>query len=156
MAQLFFDVRSDADALWNLYGVTLANVYDLQLLEVAMKRSTGNTAPYVTGLGRVIEVYLGAPGQWKKVKDEGLRLFQPDFGGSYEIFERRPLDPRIIAYSAQDVALLFELKRVLEARMGGLIPNWKSRVVKASAGREAEARMPYQGKGRHRAIAPII
>lgn len=152
--QLFFDVRCDADALWNLYGVTLANVYDLQLLEVAMKRSMGDASSYVTGLGRVIEVYLGAPGEWKKIKNEGLKLFQPELGGTYEIFERCPLDPRIVAYSAQDVALLFELKRALEGRMGRLMPNWRSRVVKASADREAESRKPFQGKGRHRAIAP--
>ena len=41
---------------------------------------------------------------WKKVKEAGNRLFAPEKGGSYNIFETRPLDPRILAYCAQDVA----------------------------------------------------
>ena len=38
--KVFFDVRSDSDALFNLYGVRLARVHDLQLMELAVRRGS--------------------------------------------------------------------------------------------------------------------
>ncbi|KAF8156035.1 hypothetical protein B0H34DRAFT_771872 [Crassisporium funariophilum] len=155
--KLFYDVRNDADALFNIYNINIANVYDLQLLDLAVQRSAGRPMRFVNGLARSIDAYLQPPLEWMRVKEEGVALFAPEKGGSYEIFDKRPMDPRIIAYCAQDVALLFELETGMEQRMGRVGKNWKSRVTTASAGRVGEARSSiYQGKGRHRAIAPMI
>jgi exonuclease 3'-5' domain-containing protein 1 len=153
--QLFYDVRNDADALWNLYGVGVANTYDLQLLEVAVRRSSGMPVRLVTGLAKTIETYLSPPLEWQRVKEVGSRLFRPELGGSYEVFEKRPLDPRILQYAAQDVLLLFQLETTLESRIGRWGVNWIGRVVFASTRRVAESKSTfYDGKGRHRAQAP--
>jgi exonuclease 3'-5' domain-containing protein 1 len=58
--------------------------------------------------------------EWKAVKEAGVKLFAPEKGGSYEVFEKRPLDPRILAYCAQDVALLPDLEMAILRKVGYL------------------------------------
>ncbi|KAH9478240.1 piRNA biogenesis protein EXD1 [Psilocybe cubensis] len=155
IVKVFFDVRNDADSLYHLFGVNLTNTYDLQVLEIAARRSQYLRVKFVTGLGKCIEQYLNPTPQWKRVKEEGIALFQPKQGGSFEVFETRPLDPRVQAYSAQDVELLFQLEAALESQLEGKAAAWKSAVIRISAERVAEAHNSvYAGHGQHRAIAP--
>jgi len=157
--QIFFDVRNDADALWNAYQIDLANVYDVQLLDVASRRSRNITTRFINGLARCIELYLNPPNEWKTVKEAGHALFSPKKGGSFAIFEQRPLDARILAYCAQDVALLFQLEAAIKGRMGISGSGWEERIMHCSASRVAEAKRPYYdgpANGKHRAIAPIF
>jgi len=155
--KLLFDVRNDADALWNIYQIELANVYDLQLLEVASRRSRNLPSKIVIGLSQCIESYVGPPNAWKEVKEAGINLFSPAKGGSYTIFETRPLDSRIIAYCAQDVALSFQLEAAIKRTMIGR-KNWKrwdERVTFGSANRVAESKSPnYSRGGKKRVFAP--
>ncbi|KAJ7931301.1 ribonuclease H-like domain-containing protein [Mycena leptocephala] len=150
--KLFFDVRNDSDALFNLYGVTLANVYDLQLLEVAARSSKAGKPPrFVKGLVPSLETYV-APlksvavvRDWTRVKEVGLRLFAPERGGRYEVFEDRPLAPALAEYCAQDVTLLHELER----------RNWEQRVCAESVARVALSRRAnYIPRGPDKALAP--
>ncbi|KIM35661.1 hypothetical protein M413DRAFT_79160 [Hebeloma cylindrosporum] len=155
--KLFYDVRNDADALWNLYDVDVANAYDLQVLEVAVRRSSRMHVKLVSGLAKTIDRYLSPPLEWQRVKEAGSKLFRPDLGGSYEVFEERPLDPRLAQYAAQDVSLLFQLEATLERQIGHWGVNWIGRVVTASARRVAESKgTNYSGHGMHRAKAPEI
>lgn len=132
------------------------NVYDLQLLELAVRHSLRRPTKFLNGLGRTITSYLTPPMEWEPVKQAGLRLFQPDFGGSYSVFEQRPLDPRIVAYCAQDVTLLFELEETLRRSFGRFGSNWEDRIVAGSARRVSLAEGAYEGNGRHRALAPVL
>jgi exonuclease 3'-5' domain-containing protein 1 len=155
-SQVFYDVRNDADALYNLYGVNLKNVYDLQLLELAVRHSLRRPTKFLNGLSKSITSYLTPPMEWEPVKQAGLRLFQPEFGGSYSVFEERPLDPRIVAYCAQDVTLLFELEGTLRGSFGRFGSNWENRIVAGSARRVSLAEGAYERNGRHRALAPAL
>ncbi|KAF9479763.1 hypothetical protein BDN70DRAFT_913050 [Pholiota conissans] len=154
--KLLYDVRNDADALIHLYGIELANTYDLQLLEVAVRRSCNLRVRLVSGLGKAIETYIKPPAQWEQVKRAGAALCFPDKGGSYDAFEKRPLDARVIEYAAQDVSLLFELEKILEGRIGSFGNDWMGRVSQASAARVHEAYGAYAGHGQHRALAPTV
>lgn len=149
-------MRNDADALFHLYNIELANVYDLQILEVAVRRSSNIRVRLVSGLGSAIERYVNPPAEWARIKNVGAALCFPDKGGSYDVVEQRPLDPRIIAYAAQDVGLLFQLERTLEGRIGHFGQNWNGRVTSVSAARVREAHGPYSGRGSHRAVAPNV
>ncbi|KAF7377524.1 3'-5' exonuclease domain-containing protein [Mycena sanguinolenta] len=160
--KLFFDVRNDSDALFNLFGVSLANVYDLQLLEVAVRSSNLRTPPrFLTGLVSSLETYL-APRKsatvvrsWAEVKEAGLLLFAPERGGEYEIFDKRPLAPELVKYCAQDVALLHELEMVLHQRIGTRGRNWEQRVRAESAVRVNFARLAnYMPRGKDKALVP--
>ncbi|KAJ6498592.1 ribonuclease H-like domain-containing protein [Mycena vitilis] len=160
--KLFFDVRNDSDALYNLFGVTLANVYDLQLLEIAVRSSKAGRPPrFVKGLVPSLETYV-APlksqtvvREWARVKEVGLRLFAPERGGRYEVFEDRPLSPGLAEYCVQDVALLHELEAVLRRMLGTQGKNWDQRVVAESAVRVGVAyRANYVPRGPDKALAP--
>merc|ERR1712216_885093 len=39
----------------------------------------------------------------------GKQLFEPQHGGSYEVFQTRPLNPVILAYAAHDVRYMLTL-----------------------------------------------
>ncbi|PPQ80271.1 hypothetical protein CVT24_006603 [Panaeolus cyanescens] len=154
ITKLFFDVRNDSDALYAHFGVEMQNVLDLQLLDVASRRSKNMNVLYVSGLARCIDIHLNGPAGWLETKEAGTRLFSPERGGSYEVFEQRPIDPVILRYSAQDVVLLFRLREVLESKIGRFRTNWMNRVVAASASRVAESMRPtYRPHGYHKAFA---
>ncbi|KAF9051874.1 ribonuclease H-like domain-containing protein [Panaeolus papilionaceus] len=155
--KLFYDVRNDSDALFSHYGVSLEDVYDIQLLDVAGKRSRGVKVYSLIGLGKCIEDNMTNTEEWIAVKQVGKELFDPKKGGSYEVFEERPISPIILRYCSQDVLLLFELKRILLNKLGGVggqPSSWKRRIVKASAKRVAESKKEgYQPKGKKKSIA---
>ncbi|KAF8986382.1 ribonuclease H-like domain-containing protein, partial [Cyathus striatus] len=156
----FYDVRCDSDALYNLYGLEMENVYDVQILEVAYRRSqNAKNVKYVMGLGKSVDTYLCMPWSWQRVKDAGRQLFAPELRGSYEVFEHRPLHPKFVKYCAQDVTILFDLLDVLQDRMSNVYyaRGWDRRIRAASAARSNLAKGPiYRGSGNkgNRAIAP--
>jgi exonuclease 3'-5' domain-containing protein 1 len=63
---------------------------------------------------------------WKIVKDTGGRLFGPHQGGSYEVFNDRPMMEDIRLYFVQDVQFLPDLR---ELYWGRITPEWESKVV---------------------------
>ncbi|KAF8346374.1 ribonuclease H-like domain-containing protein [Amanita rubescens] len=155
----FYDVRNDSDALYNLYGVNLNNVYDLQLLELANRLSKGQKPRFLKGLGKSTEEYLVIDRDWQAIKEQGMSLFVPSRGGHYEIFEKRPLDPRLVTYCEQDVTVLFKLAKALRNQMGMKGKDWEFRVYNGSISRVALSWDPrYRGdeSGPTRTLAPLL
>jgi exonuclease 3'-5' domain-containing protein 1 len=150
-------VRNDSDALFSLYGINLKAVYDIQLLEVAFRRSKRKDGRLVKALGIAVIEYAKPDSSWTSVKQAGKALLFPSNGGSYKLFEIRPLDPRILAYAANDVTFLFTLAEVLERGLGRGCVEWKARVLKASSDRVALShRVDYNPAGGNRGLAPIF
>ncbi|KAI1747193.1 ribonuclease H-like domain-containing protein [Xylaria castorea] len=112
--KVFFDVRSDSDALFAHFSVALRGVEDVQLMESATRTSTG-PRKFLNGLAKCIEndvLYDGGDvTSWKLAKEKGERLFKAEHGGSYEIFNRRPIPDDIISYCVGDVQYLPTLWR---------------------------------------------
>ena len=44
-----------------------------------------------------------------RIKEEGLKLFAPEKGGSYAVWKERPLPEALIKYATSDVSLLLEM-----------------------------------------------
>ncbi|TFK38245.1 ribonuclease H-like domain-containing protein [Crucibulum laeve] len=156
--KIFYDVRNDSDALYHHYSIHIKNPYDLQILELAVRHHSRRQTRFLNGLARVIDQYLRPNAEWKAVKEAGVKLFRPSDGGSYKVFESRPLDPRIAAYCAQDVILLFDLGDVMKRILGHAYDRiWEDRVIAASNARVAETHSStYRPNGPHKAISPII
>ena len=154
--QVFFDVRGDANALFYHYGVELAGVYDLQLLDIAVRHSQRKYMPRVSGLGACFSQYAVLDdGTWDTIKDAGLSLFAPEKGGSRDVWDARPLDPALIAYASQDVAQLFELEKAMTKELRGKKSGWDQRIINESAHRVAQSQTDAFVTGaKENAIAP--
>jgi len=155
--KVFYDVRNDSDALYTHFDIRLKGTFDLQLLELVTRHSEGYNTRFVFGLGKSMEKFRLATPEWKRVKEEGLRLFAPEHGGSYQVFERRPLDEKVLTYCAQDVALLLELEKKMILSLGRFSLAHKQFVQKESDARVALSQTSsYNPEGRSKAHANII
>lgn len=150
----FFDVRNDSDALYAHFGVHLAGIQDIQLLELATRNGSRRI---INGLVRCIEHDAGLTRSearlWRDIKDNGRRLSAPERGGSYEVFNTRPLPEAIIKYCAQDVRILPKLLTVYN---GKLESRWKEKIEVATCDRiNVCFQAMYTGVGRHMAQSPL-
>ena len=80
--KVFFDVRNDSDALYAHYRIKLNGIHDVQLMESA-SRTTTYQRRLVSGLAKCIEGTLTGQEKihWKRSKDDGERLWNPEKGG---------------------------------------------------------------------------
>ncbi|KAL4861315.1 hypothetical protein BDV12DRAFT_204141 [Aspergillus spectabilis] len=151
--KVIFDVRHDSDALYAHFQINLAGIHDLQLMELATRIFSKRR---VNGLARCIETDADmTPSQrpkWKATKEKGVKLFAPEKGGSYEVFNTRPLADEIVEYCVQDVRFLPKLWEVYERR---LTKRWRAKVQLAVRNRILLLQSPtYMGVGKHLALAP--
>ena len=147
ITKITFDCRSDSDALFHQFGVTLRGVIDTQVLDQAVRIQNGQAPPiynefvtrggvqFMQGMAKVASRYL----------DNKLREPLFDFGNkaphkcmphndqlhSVNVWLRRPLEPSSIAYAASDVHII----QLMYAKMCQvkLLPVLYDGVVKHSA-----------------------
>ncbi|KAK2740653.1 hypothetical protein FQN57_006023 [Myotisia sp. PD_48] len=115
--KVFFDVRNDAAALYANFDIRLAGIQDIQLMEL----ETRSPERQVKGLSGCIKencrIPWGKEAEWKLLKDKGRRMFAPELGGRYEVFNLRPLPPDLKAYCVQDVLYMPELWRIFSSKL---------------------------------------
>ncbi|KAI7158022.1 hypothetical protein KC349_g5149 [Hortaea werneckii] len=149
----FFDVRNDADALCALFNIRLAHVIDVQLLELASRTGSKHV---LCGLAACIEqeqvlTEAGAY-KWKYTKEEGTKLFNPKIGGSYEVFNVRPLPQALLDYCIGDVQYLPGLSDIYQCRLNDY---WRDQVRVETERRLTESRRPdYQPTGKKKIFGP--
>lgn len=151
--KVFFDVRNDSDALYAHFHIDLAGIQDLQLMELATRTFSRK---FVNGLSKCIErdapMSAGERHAWVRTKEKGIRLFAPEKGGSYQVFNQRPLPEDLMLYCAQDVQNLPGLWAYYNSKMSEV---WWGRVIRASRERVLLSQSPtFDGKGRQNAYAP--
>ncbi|KAJ4146943.1 hypothetical protein LMH87_001497 [Akanthomyces muscarius] len=151
--KVIFDVRNDSDALYKHFNIRLAGMQDLQLMEVAT-RSFGRK--HVNGLAKCIErdasLSAAERQRWKDCKETGIRLFAPERGGSYKVFNHRPMSKEILQYCVQDVHFM---PRLWAYYNGKMTPQWHQRAEIESKERVKLSQSPsYVSHGPHKALAP--
>jgi exonuclease 3'-5' domain-containing protein 1 len=151
--KVFFDVRNDSDALYAGFGISLRGVQDVQLMENASRSSRRR---FLNGLARCIERDAPMTSHqkqlWLDAKGKGKRLFDPAKGGSYQIFNTRPLGEDILNYCIQDVQFLPHLRNTYWGRLG---PAWKVKVEDETATRvRLSQSTQYQPQGSHKVLSP--
>jgi exonuclease 3'-5' domain-containing protein 1 len=148
-----FDVRNDSDALYALFGVRLVNAVDVQLLELASREGPKHA---VSGLAKCMEQERALPSlalsHWQSTKKEVVKMFDPRFGGTYEVFNARPLPQILIEYCVGDVESLPLLSTIYQSRLDG---PWLEKVRVETEKRLEESRSPrYQPNGKHKCLGP--
>ncbi|THZ80487.1 hypothetical protein D6C84_07414 [Aureobasidium pullulans] len=151
----FFDLRNDSDALYSHFGIRLQSVIDIQLLEFGTRTVPGR---FLKSLAKSIEEDSGINyyevKEWQAGKEAGYMLFDPLKGGSYDVFNHRPLDEAIVDCCTRDVVLLPALLQAYARRLRG----WENLAINLQL--EAEKRVSlsqsatYNGKGQHMAQGP--
>ncbi|KFY31110.1 hypothetical protein V493_01395 [Pseudogymnoascus sp. VKM F-4281 (FW-2241)] len=106
--KVFFDIRNDSDALYSHFSISLAGIHDIQLMELAT-RTRPRSKKFLHGLARCITGDLSLDPyeeqRWTEQKNRGRRLFAPEMGGSYEVFNERPMGEDIALYCEDDGAV---------------------------------------------------
>lgn len=151
--KIFFNIRNDSDALFSLFGIRIAGIEDLQLMESGTR--TGSKR-LIKGLAKAIEqdARLSAAEikSWKEVKESGKRLFVPELCGNFAVFDQRRLSAEIVKYSVQDVLHMPALRRTYLDQLG---PVWKAKVEEEGFGRIALSQSAgFNGRGRDMAEGP--
>jgi exonuclease 3'-5' domain-containing protein 1 len=152
--KVFFDIRNDSDALYTHFNIHVAGIVDLQLMELATRTGWKKR---VSGLAKCIERGEASMSsvekqRWAANKEVGMKLFDPERGGSYEVFNVRPLPENIKQYCMQDVQFLPRLWQCYHSK---LTPLWREKVE-----RETKARIrlsqsaSYVSHGPHKALGP--
>jgi exonuclease 3'-5' domain-containing protein 1 len=153
VVKVFFDVRSDSDALHHHYGIRLHGVQDLQLMELASRTFSKER---LSGLGKCIEHDLSMDSSQraicKAIKETGCRLFDPRRGGSYRVFDERPLSAAIKQYCVQDVQFMPQLWETYRSRLSS---TWLRQVdIETTARINSSQSKYYDRSGRHMARGP--
>lgn len=151
--KVFFDIRNDSDALYSLFGIRVAGICDIQLMELATRSFSRRC---INGLAKCIErdlpMTLKERSHWKMSKEKGVRLFASERGGSYDVFNARPLADDIKEYCMEDVHLLPRLWLHYSSR---LTPKWKRKVEDTTNDRiRLSQSANFNGRGRHMALGP--
>ena len=151
--KVFFDVRNDSDALFAHFQISLQGIQDIQLLENATRSYTKDR---VVGLATCIErdaqLTREASTAWKATKERGRLHFDPMFGGSYQIFNHRPMLHEIIEYCTQDVSYLPRLWRIYTQKIS---KKWMRKVDDETRERVRDSQTAsYEPHGRHKTRSP--
>jgi len=131
--KVWWDCRSDIDVLWNHFEIFPKGIFDLQLGEVACRRSVGIEVRFVLGLQKALMQSPALEPEQKSFAETidqlGKNLYEPNYGGDYNVFQNRPLNPIILIYAAHDTRYQLVLYDQYMAAIG---PQWVLRVLGAS------------------------
>jgi exonuclease 3'-5' domain-containing protein 1 len=133
LVKVWWDCRNDVDVLWNHYEILPNGVFDLQLAEVAKRRYSGIEARFVLGLQKALTNSMTLQSEQRIFSElvdlAGKKVYEPNYGGNYEMFKHRPLHPHILIYAAHDT----RYQLLLHGEYAGVIgENWPQRVLEAS------------------------
>jgi len=111
----------------------------------------------VSGLSKCIErdlnLSLRQISECQRVKEKGLDMFLPERGGTYEVFNQRPLSDAIGLYCVQDVQWLPVLYKAYMTKV--IARKMSAKIARATLARVRESQSPsYVGHGRHKALGP--
>lgn len=155
----FFDIRNDSDALFSLYGIKVAGIHDIQLMELARRNGSKRR---VSGLAKCIEVDLtadpdkAAAARAIGAKRAGELIWNPRFGGTYTSFNQRPMLSAIVDYCSADVAILPCLWKAYIRDLGAAGKLfWRSQVWEKTLGRIKESqKASYDPHGGDKSLGP--
>ena len=110
----------------------------------------------VNGLAKCIQedcqIGYEEKAEWWRVKEKVRDLFDPSRGGSYAVFDQRPLSSEVERYCTQDVAFMPHLCKIYR---GKLCDAWWRKIATETDERiRLSQSAAFRGQGRRMAEAP--
>jgi len=137
--KLMFDCRMDSDALFHQFDVRLEHVLDVQLLDVAARRSLGKLIDRVPGIAKCAGTHLTSA-ETAVADDLKVRVKKMYSVEESTLWATRPLTDDVRRYAALDVWLLIRLHAKMKNDFREDREEWIARTFKASARRVLEFR----------------
>lgn len=136
-----FDCRADVDCLYGQFKVHFAGVFDVQMQSYEWYNRNEGEYTFLPSLAKSMGWASGDLRLDKKLKTEK----GPDAAGhNFANFDVRPLDPVLIQYAAQDVAVIWHIYHVL----GSIVrKKTDSRVMRFTKSRVEESERGRWVKG---------
>ena len=161
VTKVIFDVRNASDALFSHYQISVDGIKDLQIMELACRQDSQEVVTTLTEatLTECVEkdsaISTAVKAKLQRMEDCARRLYDPNMGGQYEVFNERPIRPEIIQHCAQGAALLRGLYYVYNTK---LLPDWQTfwrvQVEKAAEDRiKLSQSLGYDGQAKHKDCA---
>ncbi|CAE6477468.1 unnamed protein product [Rhizoctonia solani] len=174
--KVFYDVRTDADNLFNVFDVALQGVIDLQLYELVGQPDSGIFRldpslvcvlqavrvgskrffnPLALSIMNDIRPSGSAQQQWSDWISNGQKTVSPELGGNLRAWDERPLRQELVDYCLADVIYLPRLLQVYESKLGNKPLEWRKKIE-----HEVQARLKlaedfsFDSHGKHMARAP--
>ncbi|KAL2060850.1 hypothetical protein VTL71DRAFT_8902 [Oculimacula yallundae] len=98
---------------------------------------------------------------WEAIKEKGCDMFAPDRGGSYAVFDQRPLHRDLAMYCVQDVSCMPDLWNVYSQKLpnpnwpGHSKTDWRRAIKTATKARIKDAQsVAYDPRSRTKVFAP--
>lgn len=116
--QLWWDVRTDWDTLFHVYGIKIGKVRDIQLMELLSRHGQKSN---ICGLSRAMRaegskfMSLKELEAWLDDKQEGGNYFKEN---GWRPLTARPINETAKRYIAGDTDCLFQLHNQLQLRLG--------------------------------------
>ena len=101
--KVFFDDRNDSENLRSQFKIRLQGVHDLQVMEASMRHGKHRSKGLADCIKQDARISSEDMMQWERVKNAGQELSNPKKGGSWQVFNVRPIMPQIVEYCTQDV-----------------------------------------------------
>lgn len=153
-----FDVRNLADALLHSYGISLKNILDVQLLELAV-RPAGSRV-YVSGVAKAVEdsgiLTTEQLATFKDARKTFASTFVPQRGGNEALLLVRPMDEIMQSYCALDVYFLPPVYDSFRKQLDPEPRPWLDRIRKETNRRLTKVNSTaYEGQGFKLKFAPF-
>jgi exonuclease 3'-5' domain-containing protein 1 len=129
----------DSDALFHQFDIRLANVMDVQLLDVASRRAIGQMIDRVPGIAKTTSTHMTAA-ETAVAEDLKVRVKKLYAVEESDLWAVRPLTTDARRYAALDVWLLIKLYQKLKFDFRDDKDDWIPRTLQASAARVLEFR----------------
>lgn len=137
--KLMFDCRMDSDALFHQFDVRLGNVMDVQLLDIAARRSLGKMVERVSGIAKATDSHLTSA-ETAVAEDLKVRVKKLYSKDESDLWALRPFTDDVRRYAALDVWLLIKLYVKISFDLRDDKDDWVDRARNASAKRVLEFR----------------
>jgi hypothetical protein len=106
--KLFFDCRTDSDALYHQYSVELKRVHDVQVFDILYRRIKKFGGKYLRGYNNCVSAFVtNIDPRFVSLKEKISKIMTD--GSDNNFWGRRPIPEEALEYAAYDVKYMFDI-----------------------------------------------